>query len=103
MAGAIGVILVLSVYFASKPKDLHSITGAVLRQDPDLGKQLPIANAQIFLGDDLSNGAVSSDSAGRFQLHLRPGVRVGQLATLQVRTPATGPWIFLNICWIVCI
>ena len=91
IAGAVGLILALSVYLASKPKDLHSITGAVLRQDPDLGKQLPIAKAQISLGDDLSNGSVSSDSTGRFQLHLRPGVRVGQLATLRVRHPGYRP------------
>ncbi len=91
MAGAVGVILAFSVYFASKPKDLRSITGAVLRQDPDFGKQLPIANAQISLGDHLSDSAVSSDSAGRFQLMLRSGVRVGQMATLRVRHPGYRP------------
>src|SRR5665213_2685188 len=89
--GAAGVILALSAYLASKPKDLQSITGAVLRQDPDLGKQLPIAKAQISLGDHLSDGVVSSDSAGRFQLMLRPGVRVGQIATLHVRHPGYRP------------
>ena len=93
-ACAIVVILALSVYFASKPKDLQSITGAVLRQDPDLGKQLPIAKAQISLGDERSYGVVSSDSAGRFQLMLRPGVRIGQMVTLRVRHPGYRPMDF---------
>ncbi len=84
------MVAALSVYVLSKPKELQSITGAVLRQDSDLGKQLPIAKAQISLGD-LSNGVVTSDSAGRFQLILRPGVRVGQLATLGVRHPGYRP------------
>ena len=93
-AGVVALILALSVYLASKPKDLQSITGAVLRQDPDLGKQLPIANAQVSLGDRLSDEVVSSDSAGRFQLRLRPGVRVGQMATLRVRHPGYRPMDF---------
>ena len=93
-AGVVALILALSVYLASKPKDLQSITGAVLRQDPDLGKQLPIANAQVSLDDRLSDEVVSSDSAGRFQLRLRPGVRVGQMATLRVRHPGYRPMDF---------
>jgi hypothetical protein len=89
--GAVAVLLILTIYFASKPKDLKSITGAVLRQDTDLGKQLPIANAQISLGDNLSEGVATSDSAGRFQVRLRRDVRVGQMATLHVRHPGYRP------------
>ena len=89
--GAIAVALVLSIYLASKPKDLKSITGAVLRQDSDLGKQLPIANAQISLVGNLADGAATSDSSGKFQLRLRPGIRVGQLARLRVSHPRYRP------------
>ena len=85
------MILAIAVYVASKPKDMKSITGAVLRQDSDLGKQLPIANAQILLGDHFSDGAATSDSAGRFQLRLRPGVHVGQMVTLRLRHPGYRP------------
>jgi len=89
--GAVAVILVLTVYLASKPKDLKSITGAVLRQDTDLGKQLPIANAQISLPDNLTDGVATSDSSGKFQLRLRRGVHVGQMAKLRVRHPGYRP------------
>ncbi len=90
-AGVVGAILALSIYLANKPRDLKSITGAVLRQDPDPGKQLPVANAQISLDGHLSEGAVTSDSAGKFQLMLRPGTRVGQMVTLRVRHPGYRP------------
>jgi hypothetical protein len=90
-AGAVAIILVLTLYFASKPKDMRTITGAVLRQDTDLGKQLPIANAQISLVGDLAEGVATSDSSGKFQLRLRPGARVGQLARLRVSHPGYRP------------
>jgi hypothetical protein len=93
-AGAIALIVVLTIYFASKPKDIISITGAVLRQDTDLGKQLPIANAQISLVGDLADGVATSDSSGKFQLRLRPGVRVGQMARLRVSHPGYRPMDF---------
>jgi hypothetical protein len=89
--GAAALILALTVYLVSKPKDINSITGAVLRQDSDLGKQLPIANAQISLGDNLADGVATSDSAGRFQLRLRPGVRVGQTIQLRLLHPGYRP------------
>jgi hypothetical protein len=89
--GAVAAALVLTLYLASKPKDLKSITGAILRQDTDLGKQLPIANAQISLLGSVSEGMATSDSAGRFQMKLRPGVRVGQTARLRVSHPGYRP------------
>jgi hypothetical protein len=58
----------------------------VLRQDPAIGRQLPIASAEVSLGDDLSDVA-ASDSAGLFRLKLRPGVHIGETATLRVRHP----------------
>ena len=89
--GVIAVVLVLTVYSASKPKDINSITGAVLRQDTDLGKQLPITNAEISLVGDLSEGAATSDSSGKFHLRLRPGVRGGRMARLRVSHPGYRP------------
>jgi len=91
ITGAVAVVLALTLYFASKPKDLKSITGAVLRQDTELGKQLPIANAQISLVGDLADGVATSDSSGRFEVRLRPGVRVGQMARLRISHPGYRP------------
>ena len=91
LAGAVAAVLVLTVFIAHKPKDLNTITGAVLRQDPDPGKQLPIANAQISLVDNLSGGSATSDSSGKFQIRLRPGARVGQTAKLRVSHPGYRP------------
>ena len=91
IAGTVAVILALTLYFASKPKDVRLITGAVLRQDTELGKQLPIANAQISLVGNLADGVATSDSSGKFQLRLRPGVRIGQMARLRVSHPGYRP------------
>jgi hypothetical protein len=85
---------VLTIYFTAKPKDLQSITGAVLRQDTDLGKQLPIADAQISLVGNQADGVATSDSSGKFQLRLGPGVRVGQMARLRVSHPGYRPMDF---------
>ncbi len=89
--GTGALIVFLATYLLSKPKEMSSITGAVLRQDSDLGKQLPIPNAQVSLGDDLSDGTAISDSAGKFQLKLRPGVRVGEAVKLRLRHPGYRP------------
>jgi hypothetical protein len=94
MTGTIVVALVLTIYLASKPKDINSITGAVLRQDSDLGKQLPIANAQISLVGDLADGVATSDSSGKFQLRLRQGIRAGQMARLRISHPGYRPMDF---------
>jgi len=92
VATAIAVLaLVVALFVRSKPSELKEIAGAILRQDSDLGKQFPVANAQVFLDDGLSDGAAMSDSAGFFKLKLRPGVHIGQMVTLQVRNPDYRP------------
>jgi hypothetical protein len=102
LGAVIGLALSLSavtVHRLWRGKALISIAGAVLRQDSDLSKQLPIANAQVFVGHasgdesdddpryDLSAGVATTDAAGQFRLKMRDDVYVGQLATVHVRHP----------------
>ncbi len=61
------------------------IQGAVVRRDADPGKQLPIAGADITVGDDLAIKPVKSDPNGYFKITLRPEVRRGQSVVLRFR------------------
>jgi hypothetical protein len=82
--GVLLIVVGLTVHFTSKSKNLSHIAGAVLRQDSHPGKQLPIANAQVSLVGNLAYGVAASDSSGKFELRLRPGIRVGQIARLRI-------------------
>lgn len=61
------------------------IAGAVVVQDADFRKQLPIAGVDIRLASGLARGPVQSDPSGFFSLHLFKKVRKGQRITLQFR------------------
>lgn len=56
--------------------------GAVVRDDRDPNKQLPISDARIFVGDSVALGATTSDSSGYFTLKLPPTIRAGQNITI---------------------
>ncbi len=83
----IGIVAILAITALRvfRHRALIAITGTVLREDPDVGRQIPIANAQVSLGGDLSDGVATTTPAGLFRLKLRPGVHVGDVATLLVR------------------
>jgi hypothetical protein len=65
--------------------ELVSITGAVLRQDPDPGKQIPIQNVQVTLRDELAGLPAASNSAGLFKLNLREAIHRGKSVTIELR------------------
>lgn len=75
-----------------KPVDLR---GAVIMQDPDPRKELPIADVEITAAHGLALAPVKSDSSGFFDLKLRKGIgigiRRGELVTLQFRHPNYRP------------
>jgi len=79
------VVVIVTFSFLLRHRPLTELTGVVLRQDIDPAKQPPVKGAEVFLADGLSQGSVSSDSAGFFRLKLRSGVRIGQNAFLTVR------------------
>src|SRR3981081_1302433 len=62
-----------------------TIRGAVLRQDKDPNKQLPIADVQITATQALGSGSSKSDSSGFFSLTLPKGLRRRQPVLLQFR------------------
>jgi hypothetical protein len=94
IAAAIVVPIVSNKF--SRPGQLKFLTGAVLRHDSDVRKQLPIPNAKIIVDDDLTAGSSTSDSAGFFRLSLNPEVYLGQELKLQLRHPDYKP---VDLTW----
>jgi len=76
---AIALCVFLST--CTKPRAV-TIQGAVIRQDTDANKQLPIADVQVIIGDSVAFGHTRSDSSGYFKLTLPPLMRKGQQVTI---------------------
>jgi len=70
-----------------KKKPSIFLLGAVIRQDSDPRKQVPIADVEITAANDLAASDCTSDSSGFFRLPLRAGIPPGQLVTLLLRHP----------------
>ncbi len=62
-----------------------TLRGAVLQQDPDPNKQLPLANVEITATNALGEGHSVSNAAGYFTLTLPKGLRRRQPVLLQFR------------------
>lgn len=88
---AVGLAILGIAWLVFRPKELKVLTGAVLQLDPEPGRQLPVAGAEITLADGLSVGTAISDATGLFHLRLRSGVRVGQMVTLRLSHPKYRP------------
>src|ERR1700757_3325315 len=67
-----------------------SLRGAVLVQDADPHKQLPIAGVVISAGD-LAVSDATTDSSGLFVLNLRKPIRRGHALLLHFRDPKYQP------------
>ncbi len=68
-----------------------SLEGAVIRQDPDTNKELPVADAEITVANGLETAHGKSDSSGFFRLNLRKGLKPSQPVTLRFRHPEYQP------------
>ena len=77
-------ILALSILFFNRRKPV-TLRGAVLQQDRDPNKQLPLAGVQITAINALGEGHSLSNSAGFFSLTLPKGLRRRQAVLLQFR------------------
>lgn len=64
-----------------------SLRGAVIRLDPDVERQLPIADVEIAEVNGMSVKKCKSDSSGYFSLSLRPGIKTGQSIGLRFQHP----------------
>jgi len=62
-----------------------TLKGAVLRQDADPNRQLPLADVQITAVNALGSAASKSDSSGFFTLTLPKGLRRRQEVILSFR------------------
>ena len=87
---AIGVSSGLG-YKVWRGRRITSLSGAVLRQDPDPGKQLPIGNVEVSISDGSPAGSTMSDASGFFQLRLRERVQKGEAMKLHLRHPGYVP------------
>jgi hypothetical protein len=67
------------------------LKGAVIRQDADTRKELPIADVQVTAIAGLVSGNSRSDSSGLFSLSLTKGIKPGQPLTLKFRHPEYQP------------
>jgi len=88
MVAAISTAVFFSFVRHRKPLVLR---GAVMMQDADPRKELPIADVEITAAYGLADAAAKSDSSGFFGLKLLKGVRRGQPITLQFRHPNYRP------------
>lgn len=89
-AVALGVAIVAFLYYRHIRKPL-TLTGAVVMQDSDPRKQLPIAGVEVSLASGLAHGPVKSDNSGYFSMRLFKKVRTGEKITLRFRHPNYRP------------
>jgi len=80
-----GVLAALAIRTASR-EQVKVLTGVVLRDDAEVRKQVPVANAQIT-ADDTAKAVTKTDASGLFHLNFRPGVRVGESIAITVTHP----------------
>jgi hypothetical protein len=80
--GILGTVLTVVLLHRRRPITLN---GAVLRQDSDPNRQLPIADVDITAIDGLGIGKAKSASSGFFSIVLPKGLRRRQPVVLQFR------------------
>jgi hypothetical protein len=68
-----------------------TLRGAVLRQDPDPNRQLPLGDVQITAINALGSGKTQSDSSGYFTITLPKGLRRRQQVVLRLRRDGYEP------------
>ncbi len=94
IAAGAGVSGILLYYRVAHRGEIKSLTGVVLTDAADPGKQFPVDNAKIAVlqpaGTNLPPSATSSDSSGLFHLTLH-GVHAGDAMMLTLRHPGFRP------------
>jgi hypothetical protein len=74
-------------YKVWRGRRITSLSGAVLSQDPDAGKQLPIGNVEVSISNGSLAGNAQTDASGFFQLRLHERVHKGEEMKLHLRHP----------------
>jgi hypothetical protein len=92
---SVAVVLVLAAAYwygvRYKRRQPLVLKGAVISEDADPRKELPIADAQITAGSSMARELSRSDSSGFFSLTLRQGIKRGQAITLNLEHPDYKP------------
>ena len=68
-----------------------TIRGAIVQQDTDPTKQLPISDVEVTADNNIAISGANSDSSGFFSLALRPDVMPGTPIVLKFRSPDYKP------------
>ncbi len=82
---SIALLAAVSAIAYLKRRQPVTLRGAVLRQDRDPNRQLPLADVQIMAINELGSGTSKSDSSGFFTLTLPKGLRRRQAVLLKFR------------------
>ena len=82
VSGIVGTVLAVVVWHRRQPVVLR---GAVVQEDDDPNKQLPLADVQITATNGLGSGNTKSNPIGFFRLTLPKGLRRRQPLVLQFR------------------
>ncbi len=91
IAAGIGVYLIRTGKIRFSRVMPVALEGAVLRQDSDPRKQLPIEDAVVSVTGGMSYAEAKSNVSGLFRLTLRPGIKPGQTVSLRFSHPDYKP------------
>lgn len=95
LAGVVVALIVLAAVLIAPSLKVRlrplTIRGAVLTQDPDPAKQIPIADARIQITAGPLHFTTKSDNSGYFNFVLPVGIRKGQPLELQFEHPQYQP------------
>ena len=86
-----GLWLQVYLIHIRKRSPAMSLQGAVIRQDADPRKEIPIADVEISAANVFAASDCKSDSSGFFWLALPAGIAPGQPVTLLFRHPGYQP------------
>ena len=64
-----------------------TIEGAVIREDEDPSRELPIAAVKVTASDDVTNVVTHSDASGYFRLEFKEGISLRRALALSFRHP----------------
>lgn len=89
---AVGAVVTVLIVRSQRwrPRTI-SIQGAVIRQDQDTRKQLPISDVAVTASDGMIHVSARSDASGYFNLKFKENVWPGQTVTLTFRSPDYDP------------
>jgi len=91
VALAIISLIAVAVFVIWQKQQPISLQGAVVVEDSDPRKQLPIAGVEVSTSSDLALSSAHTDSSGLFALKLRKRIRRGHPVTLHFSHPDYHP------------